>query len=71
MTTHRLFQVVILMAVLAVSCAALIASQSRLQGDVNKGSQPLFERMAGGSVVQLELALQEHREVTYLLQRMH
>ena len=71
MTTHRLFQVVVLIAVLAVSCAALLTAQSQLNRDVRLGPQPLFGRMVDSSVVQLELELQEHREVTYLLQRMH
>ena len=61
MTAHRLSVVVILMAVLAASCAALLVARSVLQGD----------RMVDSRVVQLEVALQEHREVTHLLQRMH
>ena len=72
MTTDRLSRVVALSTLLAAGCAALVAARLLLPGEIHQGSQPpLLGHMVDSSVVQLEVALQEHREVTYLLQRMH
>jgi hypothetical protein len=74
MASSRSAQALVLSAALAASCSVFMAGHRLLTNDHYPGEQAthtLLDTMVNNNLVQFRASLREHRDVTYLLERMH